>query len=342
MNKVFFSLNICTLYIYQQMNTYTSQLALRLAEARKIQPKTVKGYVTNLKVIRGIVDPDAENPLWFTQYERIFDAIASSPPSTRLTRLNALVVLSELESDGVSRTVYSKRHAAERVDYNAWVSTQTKTASQAKRWATPDELRAVRDKLLARAAELFPRESLTSAEFTEYQNAVAYALYIAHPFRNVFGGMTMIALDDFEELSQDTKETQNYYVYSPRESFIHLAKYKTGKTYGIKQIMLEPDTHKIMLRWLNINPIESLFVQKKQGSLDMSPMNSMNFGRLIARISKANLGGRTTGTNDIRHILISEAREGRPTIQDEKDEEEAIQNRFLHSRQMNRDYRKIA
>jgi hypothetical protein len=327
--------------IPKQMDTYTSQLASRLAGARKIQPKTVKGYVTNLRVIRGIVDPDVENPLWFTQYAKIFDVIAPSPPSTRLTRLNALVILSELESDGVSRSVYSKRHAAERVDYNAWVKTQTKTASQAKRWATPAELMAVRDKLLKRAAELFPQKSLTSAEFTEYQNSVAYALYLAHPIRNEFGGMTMIALDDFEELSQDTKETQNYYVYSLRESFIHLAHYKTSKTYGIKQIVLEPDTHKIMLRWLNINPIDSLFVQKKRGSLNLSPMNSMNFGKLIARISKANLG-KNTGTNDIRHILVSQSREGRPTIQDEKDEEEAIQNRFLHSRQTNRDYRKVS
>jgi hypothetical protein len=87
-------------------------------------------------------------------------------------------------------------------------------------------------------------ESLSSAEFSEVQNAVAFALYLQFSYRNVFGGMTIIARSDFKKLPQDDKETKNYYVFKASKSFIHLAKYKTVRTYGVRDIQTPPTIHK--------------------------------------------------------------------------------------------------
>jgi hypothetical protein len=96
----------------------------------------------------------------------------------------------------------------------------------------------------------------------------------------------------------------------------------------------------MLIKWITINSTDWLFVFKRQGSLNLAPMDSRNFGRLISRISFEHLG-RKTGTTLIRHILITEANEGKPSIEDEEKADADIQNRFLHSSKMNKTYRKI-
>jgi hypothetical protein len=152
--------------------------------------------------------------------------------------------------------------------------------------------------------------------------------------------MTIIRSKDFKKLPQDDKETKNYYVFKASKSFIHLAKYKTVRTYGVRDIQTPPTIHKMLIKWITINSTDWLFVFKRQGSLNLAPMDSRNFGRLISRISFEHLG-RKTGTTLIRHILITEANEGKPSIEDEEKADADIQNRFLHSSKMNKTYRKI-
>jgi hypothetical protein len=322
------------------MEAYATGLISRLVDARNIQPQTAKTYAINLKVIRKIVDPLLKNDEWYTQHIRIIKAIANSPATTRMTRLNSLLVLSELEGNLKYSDIYRKYYADERATYKVWVSTQTKSPSQARRWTSADELREVRDKLLTRAAVLFHQDELSSAEFAEYQKAIAFGLYVAYPLRNVYGDMTIIRLKKFDKLSPAAQAAKNFYVYTASKSFIHLAKYKTSKTFGIRRIPMSDTIHAMLINWLTINPTNSLFVSKRQGSIILTPMNPQSFGKLIARISKENLGRGTT-TTDIRHILISELNEGKPSIQEEKEESEAIQDKFLHSVEMNKSYRKL-
>jgi hypothetical protein len=326
-----------------KLNSWATDLAKEIAVARGIRDISAKNTAINLKVVRGIIDPAVKNPNWYKNTAAVFKAIEGSPLGTRRTRIKAFLVLSSIRGAEPTRVVYAKAHSKLTTEQAAWLKTQKKSASQAKNWVSIDAITDLRDMLLARALKLDEEEGLEAAEFSQYQKAVAWALYMAYPIRNVLGGLRFMRTGDFDRLEEQkdpSLQNANLMVMDNDASFIYLSKYKTSDRYGIQKISLSPTMHELMRSWRAWNHSDSLFVSRHVGSDEMAPMSEHNFGRLIAAISKKYLK-KSVGTTLLRNILISEDNKDRMSIAEEEKANAEIESKYLHSPSQNRLYQKI-
>jgi hypothetical protein len=309
--------------------------------ARGIKRVSAQGTAKNLKIIRKGIDPEMKDLSWWKRSRSIFKLIKDSPLSTRRTRVKSLLVLAAIRDDEPTRMIYLKRHKELTAEMKAWLSKQKKSPAQSKNWVEASELRALSIRLLIEAKRLDDADrDLTANEFVLYQRAVAYALYLAHPIRNVFGGMKFMTKARYDRLEEKDPELQaNLMVMNDTRSFIHLANYKTVKALGLRKIKMSRTIHWMLMDWRQFNQTDSLFVSKRSGTVEFSPMSSHNFGRYISGISKRYLG-KPTGTSLIRHILITDLHKARASILEEQKQAKEIEDTYLHSEATNKEYQK--
>jgi hypothetical protein len=146
--------------------------------------------------------------------------------------------------------------------------------------------------------------------------------------------MKIISGEDYVKLKENNK---NYLVVfkKNKKQFI-LNDFKNKQKIGKKQLDITPSLNKVINIWLKFNKSGWYLVKKDR----TTPMNPNNITKYLNKIFMSNTG-KKIGSSLIRHIVISKISENDPTIAEEEEKEKAIENKFLHSKEMNKLYRKI-
>ncbi len=135
---------------------------------------------------------------------------------------------------------------------------------------------------------------------------------------------------------KDDNKKDNFILVRPDSAYILLNDYKTVKNYGPKSYKLKPDLLKLTKLLLKQNDSGYLFTKYNR----IEPLNSNDLTKLLNRIFVKNTGKRISSSM-LRHIQISNDKEGQETIKELEAKKDKLENKYLHSSGMNDIYRKV-
>ena len=222
-----------------------------------------------------------------------------------------------------------------------YLKTQTKTPAQAKNWASYDQLQAIQKTMKQdlKTREVLERdedEGLTRKEYDDLQKYIIFRTYLKFPVRNDFAHCIVIKQKAYDKLSEEEKKADNFLVtYNRGRRKFHINSFKNSRRVGSKVFEIPLDLNKEITHFLKFNK-SGYFVTLSDRTTPISP-NSL--GALLIRISREYLGKRISSSM-LRHIIISHANKGKPTILQKEADEKKIEDTYLHSGMMNDLYTK--
>ena len=250
-----------------------------------IAESTVKSYNTTLKSIYKNVfgeteKPDIEN---FKDVEKILNYIKDSLPTTRKTKLSAIVAIAPLEEYKIQIMTLMKEIQSET---NKSEMTQKLEESE----ITPTEMKEVVKTVKQNADAIQKKSELTMRDLQEIQKYVIVSLYHGHiaPRRSI----------DYTEmvLKPTDKKTQNY--IDMRKSKFVFNNYKTAGTYGTQEIDIPPALKNILKKWIILIPTEVNHLLFNNYS---EPLSNVSLGQRFNEI----FGG-AKSVNSMRHYFLTQ------------------------------------
>lgn len=128
------------------------------------------------------------------------------------------------------------------------------------------------------------------------------------PLRNEVGTLQNIKSTKFKTLSTEQLK-DNYLITSTKDIKLHLADYKTSKTYGVRTIKIEDKKLKTAIReYINRNKhkdFDYLFTHPKKfadGNFN-EPLGTRYLTNLLSNISKKHIGVGLTETNIFKSVI---------------------------------------
>jgi integrase len=208
--------------------------------------------------------------------------LKDTEPSTRKTKLAALVVLCEKQP---CVEVYRKQMLDDAHKYNDREKDQEKTESQKENWVDQAELKSIYNELDKDTRPLLSKATLKPSEFQRLQNFVILSLYVLQPPRR---------LQDYTEMKlRDIDEKKDNYINKTKFVF---NKYKTAKFSGKEEIPINPKLKFILDKWKKLNPHEYLLI----GSTEKKFSSSQLQQRLNSIL------GKKASVNILRHSFLSD------------------------------------
>ena len=250
-----------------------------------IAESTVKSYNTTLKSIYKNVfgeteKPDIEN---FKDVEKILNYIKDSLPTTRKTKLSAIVAIAPIEEYKIQIMTLMKEIQSET---NKSEMTQKLEESE----ITPTEMKEVVKTVKQNADAIQKKSELTMRDLQEIQKYVIVSLYHGHiaPRRSI----------DYTEmvLKPTDKKTQNY--IDMRKSKFVFNNYKTAGTYGTQEIDIPPALKNILKKWIILIPTEVNHLLFNNYS---EPLSNVSLGQRFNEI----FGG-AKSVNSMRHYFLTQ------------------------------------
>ena len=305
-----------------------------------LKNNSIMTYINNLKrICRELNNNDKKdcylgNLKWLNDYDAVMKTIDDEPLNTRKNRLIAIVVAlkaTDADKDLIEKYTNDMTKLAEKSD--ARDKEQKLNDKQKANWVDYNELIKLIETLFDRIKEqgLLQKEKLTRKEYTLFQDYLILRTYLTFTWRNDFAQMKVIS----SEKDDDGKDNFLLLKNGTPDKFI-LNQYKTDRKYGKKSVDIPDKLAKVIKKFLKYNT-SGYFLTLQDGIRAMTPNGiTKAFNRLFQ-----NELGKTISTSLLRHIVISHFREGSKTIEQEEKERKDIQDRFMHSKEMNDKYRKI-
>lgn len=283
-------------------------------KARNIKPNSLRAYIISInKVHNAIFDKDIvdkKNPLDFLKDEKkVLDTIKDLKINTQKNYLSAVIVGLDAMNDGGIYDTELKEYREYLDELNKQVikdlEKNEKTDNQEKNWVSLQALKKVMNSykrdLIDR--DVFKKETITKKQRDILQMWVVANLYLHDdnpPIRLDYGGMFVKKNSDYEKLSKDDLEENNYLVVKSRTNkFFHFGEYKSKKAHGIKKIPVGKILNSVLNIWLKFNDSGNLLVDSRD-----KPMNSNQLSKYISKTFSPTKKKITA--NQLRHIYISE------------------------------------
>lgn len=250
-----------------------------------IAESTVRNYNTSLKSIYknvfGDTDtPDIEN---FKDVEKILNYTKDSSPSTRKTKLSAVIALAPLQEYKTQIVILMKEIQSE-------TNKSEMTAKLEESEITPTEMIETVKTTKKNADAIQKKSQLSMLDLQEIQKYIIMSLYHGHiaPRRSI----------DYTEmvLKPTDKATQNY-IDMKKNKFV-FNQYKTAGTYGTQEIEIPAALKKILKKWILLIPIEVnhlLFNNYKE------PLTNVTLGHRFNEIF-----GAAKSVNSMRHFYLTQ------------------------------------
>jgi integrase len=245
--------------------------------------KTYSSIVSNLyKYITKEKDVGDAVGFFNKHSKDVINYLKNTEPSTRKTKLAALVVLCEKQP---CVEVYRKQMLDDAHKYNDREKDQEKTETQRENWIEQDELKKIYDELDKDTRPLLSKATLKPSEFQRLQNFVILSLYVLQPPRR---------LQDYTEMKlKNIDEKTDNYINKTKFVF---NKYKTAKFSGKEEITINPKLKFILDKWKKLNPYDYLLV----GSTEKKFSSSQLQQRLNSIL------GKKASVNILRHSFLSD------------------------------------
>ena len=306
-----------------------------------IKQSSLYTYMVSLKSLRKQIDKktDMNSTDFLQNYDKVMESIKDMKITTKKNRITAILVA--LGSDTPINTDLIDKYQIKLKDlndtYSAFLRTQKKTETQEKNWLNYDDLVSVYNNVMknVKLEKIITKKELTDKEFNLFQQLVILRTYLDFPLRNDFADMKVINATEYAELKAD--DDNNYLAIFPKnkKKFI-LNDFKNKKIIGRKMLDITPSLNKVINQWLKYNTSRYYLVKTDR----KTPMNPNNITKYLNKLFMKKTG-KKIGSSLIRHIVISKLTENEPTIEEEEKKEKEIETKFLHSKEMNKLYRKI-
>jgi hypothetical protein len=298
-------------------------------------------YLVSLKNLHRLMDNNTnlDNTKFLQNYDKVMATINKETKiTTKKNRLTAILVAlgSDTKKNNDLIDKYQKKLKELNDEYNIFLKTQKKTDIQEKNWLNHNELIQVFNEVMKdiKRDKINTKIELTDKEFDLLQQLLILRTYLDFPLRNDYADMKIIYSDDYNKL-KDT-DVDNYLAILPKKKLFILNDYKNKKRIGRKIIEITSSLNKIINIILKHNKSGFFLVKKDR----KTPMNPNNITKYLNKIF-IKRSGKKISSSLIRHIIISKLSEGQPTILEEEKKNQEIEDKFLHSSNINKLYRKI-
>jgi len=268
----------------------------------------------------------------------ILDKIKLKPITTQKNTLTACIVALKAQKDNKYNKCihnYNKHLKILTERYNDELLEQKKTKKQEDNWISYKQLMNLQNKLFLniKNKNLLKKDTLTNKEFDELQQLIIIMVYINFPIRNNFSNMKVINNKEFKTADKNA----NYLILNKRKkNEFYINSYKTVKHHGAKIYTIPTNLTRIINQFLKHNPSGYFLVQYSRDK----PLNSNNITKYLNKIFIKEYNKKISSSM-LRHIIISHMHEGQPTLKEEENKNISIENKFLHSTNMNKLYRKL-
>ena len=291
------------------------QLKEQIQEHRKISNNSLNVYTKNLsKLAKTITGKEWKNANFLKKYDEVIKSLESKTASTRKNYLASILVGISPEGRGKYKKGFDK--VAEKYTdylttqakaYNESVMEQKKTARESGKWTTMKALIKVKNSYANSIKKLGYTQK--SNEFRKgkekrhrelLQKYLVASLYLLNPpRRNSYANMKMISSKDFNDLSKDDKEKNNYLVIVSRNNkYFHFADYKTKKVHGIQKIKVDKDLNSVLNLWRKFNDTEHLLLDSRGKKLSTNGLT-----KFLYKVFEPT--GKKISSTMIRHIYLT-------------------------------------
>lgn len=261
----------------------------RAVNKNKLSDSSVKTYASILKSMWHSLDLDS--PVSSTSIKKYFGSIKqyilNQKPKYQKQLISALLLLT---SDEKIKEILSHimEDASEEDKKNS--EKQQLTDNQKSAWMDWKDIIKRREAMAAGISDLWNKSKLTSAELHRIQDFVILALYTYNAPRRALDYCAMANGEPTKKLPNgiETDGSKGNFVFNI---------YKTAAQYGKQTLPIDNELFKILKRWLEINPCDSLLY-----SSHCEPMSSSSLTKRLARITKKN----GFGVNILRHAYVSD------------------------------------
>ena len=299
---------------------------------RNIKANSLNAYLISIKKIHNAIlgeDKELENVDFLKDEDKVLESIKDLKLNTQKNYLSAIIVsLDAMNDDNKYDTELKEyREYLETVNksYYEQLNKNEKSESQNENWVSLKDLRKVMNMYKADLTDrdVFKKEELTKKQFDILQKWVVANLYLHDdnpPIRLDYGDMKIIKEKDFNKLSEEDLDNENYLVVKSRTTkFFHFGNYKTKKSQGIKTIPVGKVLNSVLNIWLKFNNEPFLLVDSQS-----KPMSSNQLSKYIVKVFEPT--SKKITANLLRHIYISEK-----FPVDENNNKKTVSEKMMHS-----------
>ena len=311
-------------------------------DKRNIKPNSLRAYLINIKkVFEGLGNKGEPKNLDFLKDEKkVLEFLSEKALTTQKNYLTGIIIgldsLNNNKKYDQDLKVYRKRLGEYTDKYNKQMEENKKTGKQKENWSTMKELKKV---ISTYKADLMDRgvfgkdyDQITKKQFDLLQKFVVGSLYIYEenpPVRLDYGNMKIIKSPEYEDLTEDEKEENNYLVVKSRNNkFFHFGDYKTSKNYGTKKITVGKKLNSVLNIWLKFNKTDEFLLDSRGNN-----MTSNQLSKYLNKVFAPT--GKRISANMLRHIYITEKH---PVKEEESKEDTA--EKMMHSVSQQKQYSK--
>jgi hypothetical protein len=333
-----------------------------------ISDNTLKSYVNCLKKIKSDlkIEGELKNATFLHDTDKLIEYIDNHKKiTTKKNKLTCIIVGLDADKDFKNKyktiEIYQKLLKSLNDDYNMFLSTQTKTATQRKNWIEYEELVNIANNLVNSVKKYKTRDDLNKLEMSELQNAVLLKTHLVFPIRNDLSEVKIINNIDYEKLTEKERLKHNWLLKTGKKMKLIFNNFKNAKRLGSKEYDVPRNLVNLYNIWFKFNKSDNFLVSKK----DMkSKITSNNQTKYFNSIFKKDMKSKITSNNQtkyfnsifkpyypdkkissslIRHIVISYFAEknNEPTIAEEQAKEKEVEDKYMHSSAVNKMYRKV-
>lgn len=279
---------------------------------RNIKANSLNAYIISIKKLHNAIfgeDTEMKDIDFLKDEEKVLEAMKDLKLNTQKNYLSAIIVSLDAMNDKgkYDDELKEYREYLETVNksYYEQLNKNEKTEGQDENWVSLKELRKVMNGYKADLTDrgVFGKETLTKKQFDILQKWVVANLYLHDdnpPIRLDYGDMGVIKEKDFDKLSEEDLDNNNYLVVKSRtKKYFHFGNYKTKKSQGIKTIPVGKVLNSVLNIWLKFNDEPYLLVDSQ-----LKPMSSNQLSKYIVKVFQPT--GKKITANLLRHIYISE------------------------------------
>lgn len=223
-------------------------------------------------------------------------------------------------------------------EYNTFLKKQVKTTTQAKNWIDYEDLANIANDLMKKVKRMKNRDKLEKHELNDLQNAILLKTHLEFPIRNDLCEVIITTQEEYDELSDEEKEKNNWLIKDGKKMKYIFNNFKNSKKIGSKEYDVPKNLVNLYNVWFKHNKSKYMLVSKKNYS---SKISSNSQTKYFNELFQKYFPEKKISSSLIRHIVISHFTKGEPSILEEEKKEKEIEDKYLHSADMNRKYRKI-
>ena len=311
----------------------------QIKNTRKIKDNSLNTYISSLAMLnKKAGGGELKDTSFLKDFDKIMGFIKPMKITSQKNKITSVLVA--LKSDKEPNNELIDKYGKELKDltetYNIELKNQQKTKTQEKNWIDYNQLLEVINDITedVKNKKLLKKEELTDKEFDLLQQLVILRTYLQFPIRNNYANMKIITLKEYKNLGDEAKNN-NYLVLNKAKKYFYINQFKNQKHIGSKILEITPALNKIINSWLKYNKSGYFLVKNRT-----EPINANGITKFLNKIFRKHTG-KLISTSMLRHIIISNLLKNTPTIKEKEEEEEKIEDTFLHSSEMNQKYRKL-